>query len=1372
MQIGENKSNRPELKARLPDVWAALDLTAEEQLQLHLTVAFRDVTVRKDAAPSGRNNGATKNKHSEVRPAEAAKNKNMTHGHQPEVRTEPRPVTRSQDVRPGRPMTRSRGLQPPANSPPPARRQRAVFQAPHASVQGESAQGESCATPPASNAGERTQEEPRAPTPDPADHQAFRSRTAKSMSRHLGILKRDPKPGEEWLLDFAVMGLETLGPNGEMYALVVMDAGSDLVYIHPTHTRSRVWEHLDEVIALWGYAPNAIRCDAAAEFIHDKLFKAWRRKHHITLRVTQPHRHKMQGKIENFIRNMKQRCRASILAFNGPMRLWPELLRMFEAVHNIMPRQVPKHAMYAGLSPYAIYKPVTLTYDVQRLWHPPGSYVVGKLAKNDPLVADTSMGARGVEGIFLGCNRTSPRVRMYVPKYRKFMEFRDVDNFDERLPFRDGMLDNTGFTAAEIASMKLPLRPAPSRASMRLPVPMPPAAANVSVDNSAPGLDDTCVDLITEVTDSTLAKFAAQRRFPIHLPALSFYDEAWDLECVGTAKCDGRACVVAKHVRCVSNPSLTAQWRSKDLELPVSRGPYQDRDVSLRRAIHLAYPHIKTMQDLVQVCKIKTPFPLSEGEKHTRKRAVIDTQQDSVQIKGRKLHAETQLVTLDDASLARVIVRHAKPLQISDTDLVEPTGVRTNKNRVTIEYRYLTPKEREVRGDVGTIPVSRRKEDENSVRDVLDCMHDFPDTLKDVGLHGKTAEVISQAHLAAWDSLLTGWKSVGPHTTAWTADRGDSGVVEEDLLQVASENPFCDQELAKRWAMLADIEKVSKEEGIDLSWIDLTEPDPRNRPQAMRNERLRPIWKSEEEIEIKGLWERGCFKRIKRSELPADARIISSRFHYKIKRTHAGEDKLKVKRLKVRLVVQGQHMSQQKGDFDNAFSPVPHLAGIRTVISIATAENWTARAVDLTQGFIQADLPKNGKPIYITPPPGVQEDSDVVYQVLRPLYGMPHSGRCLHVTWSKWLQSEGFEKVGYEGSMWAKDDGEDKILIATHVDDSLITGSNPEKIDVFIDKLKNRFAATAEVGVEEYLGMEWERDMKNSSSKLHQAAFTEKLLKDYGHWECQRPPLTPMVPKSRLSAEDQPAQPDPVLHRKYRSIVGALGWLNSGTRPDISHAYSELSKYVQRPGEKHMEAAEHCLKYLSGTYGKPDSYLSYKASADERDGQKRNRLWGWVDADFAADLETRRSHTGYLLMLNGGAVSWKSTKQKSVSLSTAESEWYAASEAGKEILYLRFILADFGFGQEGPTDLYEDSRAVICMAENPVNRKASRHMDTRKHFIGQLVTDQIVKLLPCKTDKMVADALTKSLQGPTFRQHRARMMGNNDSPYSAYLSLL
>ena len=73
-----------------------------------------------------------------------------------------------------------------------------------------------------------------------------------------------------------------------------------------------------------------------------------------------------------------------------------------------------------------------------------------------------------------------------------------------------------------------------------------------------------------------------------------------------------------------------------------------------------------------------------------------------------------------------------------------------------------------------------------------------------------------------------------------------------------------------------------------------------------------------------------------------------------------------------------------------------------------------------------------------------------------------------------------------------------------------------------------------------------------------------------------------------------------------------------------------------------------------------------------------------MDADFAADLDTRRSHTGYVIMMNGGPISWKSVKQKSVSLSTAESEWYAGSEAGKELLYLRIIMREFGFPLLGP----------------------------------------------------------------------------------------
>jgi hypothetical protein len=83
---------------------------------------------------------------------------------------------------------------------------------------------------------------------------------------------------------------------------------------------------------------------------------------------------------------------------------------------------------------------------------------------------------------------------------------------------------------------------------------------------------------------------------------------------------------------------------------------------------------------------------------------------------------------------------------------------------------------------------------------------------------------------------------------------------------------------------------------------------------------------------------------------------------------------------------------------------------------------------------------------------------------------------------------------------------------------------------------------------------------------------------------------------------DSPEVADPVLHSRYRAIVGALGWQQHGTRSDIAHAVSQLSQFVQRPGEKHMKAAEHVLKYLSGTYTEVMYY--------GKDSQQLNMLWG------------------------------------------------------------------------------------------------------------------------------------------------------------------
>ena len=100
-----------------------------------------------------------------------------------------------------------------------------------------------------------------------------------------------------------------------------------------------------------------------------------------------------------------------------------------------------------------------------------------------------------------------------------------------------------------------------------------------------------------------------------------------------------------------------------------------------------------------------------------------------------------------------------------------------------------------------------------------------------------------------------------------------------------------------------------------------------------------------------------------------------------------------------------------------------------------------------------------------------------------------------------------------------------------------------------------------------------------------------------------------------------------------------------------------------------------------------------------------------MDSDFGSDPGTRQSMTGYLMSLNGGAVSWRSSRQGGVTLSSSEAEFVAASQAGQEVVYLRVLLRGFGYTQKKPTEIWEDNASCIMMSENPTNRDRSRHVE-------------------------------------------------------------
>jgi hypothetical protein len=138
----------------------------------------------------------------------------------------------------------------------------------------------------------------------------------------------------------------------------------------------------------------------------------------------------MQGRIENFVKQVKVHSRCILQHANLPERFWSETKTMYAAVRNIMPNS-------KDLVPFTTAQPHRLCFDPKLLLHRPGCLVIVKYPKDHPRVTDTSNGARGVCGIFLGCNPTSPLVKVWIPSTGELAYHKEVEIFDDKLPFVD-----------------------------------------------------------------------------------------------------------------------------------------------------------------------------------------------------------------------------------------------------------------------------------------------------------------------------------------------------------------------------------------------------------------------------------------------------------------------------------------------------------------------------------------------------------------------------------------------------------------------------------------------------------------------------------------------------------------------------------------------------------------------------------------------------------------------------------------------------------------------------------------------------------------------------------------------------------------------
>ena len=194
--------------------------------------------------------------------------------------------------------------------------------------------------------------------------------------------------------------------------------------------------------------------------------------------------------------------------------------------------------------------------------------------------------------------------------------------------------------------------------------------------------------------------------------------------------------------------------------------------------------------------------------------------------------------------------------------------------------------------------------------------------------------------------------------------------------------------------------------------------------------------------------------------------------------------------------------------------------------------------------------------------------------------------------------------------------------------------------------------------------------------------------------------------------------------KPYQVLVGTLLYLSTTTRPDLCQAASQLSRFMADPKNSHWEAAKNVLKYLKETvnYG---LCLGNRIDVLQKELDQdidTFTLSGYSDADYATDKVTRKSRTRYVFVLSGSLISRQSKLQATVSTSTAEAEYQAASSAVKEGLWLENLLTDFTSGAvKQQIKMFCDNQACIKIAQSSGSMVRTKHIDVAHHFVRERV---------------------------------------------------
>jgi transposase InsO family protein len=480
-------------------------------------------------------------------------------------------------------------------------------------------------------------------------------------------------------------------------------------------------------------------------------------------------------------------------------------------------------------------------------------------------------------------------------------------------------------------------------------------------------------------------------------------------------------------------------------------------------------------------------------------------------------------------------------------------------------------------------------------------------------------------------------------------------------------------------------------------------------------------------------------------ELPNGAKAIGCKWVFKTKKDSLGN----IERYKARLVAKG--FTQKEGiDYTETFSPVSKKDSLRVIMALVAHFDLELQQMDVKTTFLNGDLEEE---VYMKQPEGFpsSDGEQLVCKLKKSLYGLKQASRQWYLKFHNVISSFGFVENIMDQCIYLKVSGSKICFLVLYVDDILLA-TNDKGLLYEVKQFLSKNFDMKDMGEASYvIGIKIHRDRFRGILGLSQETYINKILERFRMKDCS-PSIAPIVKGDRFNLNQCPKndfEREQMKNIPYASAVGSLMYAQVCTRPDIAFVVGMLGRYQSNPGIDHWRAAKKVMRYLQGT----KNYMLMYRRTDNLE------VIGYSDSDFVGCVDSRKSTSGYIFMMAGGAVSWRSAKQTLIATSTMEAEFVSCFEATLHGVWLKSFISGLRIMDSisKPLRMYCDNSAVVFMAKNNKSGSRNKHIDIKYLAIRERVKEKKVVIEHVSTELMIVDPLTKGMPPFKFKEHVMNM---------------